>query len=39
VQPLANLKNKFRLEADFATEAAAISWLNAKAGITAQAGT
>jgi phi13 family phage major tail protein len=36
VQPLANLSNKFRLEADFATETAAIAWLNAKAGITSQ---
>ena len=40
VQPLANLKNKFRLEADFTSEADAISWLNSKAGITSsQAGT
>lgn len=35
IQPLSNLKNKFRLEADFATEADAIAWLNSKAGITA----
>ena len=34
VQPIADLTNKFRVEADFATEAAAISWLNTKAGIT-----
>jgi len=34
VQPKADLKNKFRLEADFATEAEAIAWLNTKAGIT-----
>lgn len=36
VQPLADLKNKFRLEADFATETAAIAWLNAKASISSQ---
>ena len=34
VQPKSDLKNKFRLEADFATEADAIAWLNTKAGIT-----
>ena len=34
VQPLSDLTNKFRLEADFATETAAIAWLNGKAGIT-----
>ena len=34
VQPLDNLKNKFRLEADFATEADAIAWLNVKSGIS-----
>ena len=38
VQPLANLKNKFRIEADFATETEAIAWLNAKAGITSGGG-
>lgn len=30
VQPLSNLKNKFRLEADFATEETAIAWINSK---------
>ena len=34
VKPLANLKSKFRLEADFATETDAIAWLNTKAGVT-----
>jgi hypothetical protein len=34
VQPLANLENKFRLEADFATEAAAIAWVNSKLNYT-----
>ena len=34
VQPLSDLTNKFRLEADFATETAAIAWLNGTAGIT-----
>ena len=34
IQPKADLKNKFRLEADFATEAEAITWVNAKAGYT-----
>jgi phi13 family phage major tail protein len=34
VQPKADLKNKFRLEADFATETEAIAWLNVKAGIS-----
>lgn len=34
VQPKSDLKNRFRLEADFATEADAIAWLNTKAGIT-----
>ena len=34
VQPKSDLKNKFRLEADFATEADAIAWLNVKAGIS-----
>ena len=34
VVPSAAKENKFRLEADFATEAAAIAWLNAKASIT-----
>ena len=34
VQPKSDLKNRFRLEADFATEAEAIAWLNTKAGIT-----
>ena len=28
------VENRFRLEADFATEAAAIAWVNGKAGIT-----
>ena len=34
VQPLANLKNKFRLEADFASEAEAITWVNSKLNYT-----
>ena len=36
VQPMANLKNKFRLEADFASEADAIAWVNAKANVSSQ---
>jgi hypothetical protein len=34
VKPNAGLKDKFRLEADFADEASAIAWVNAKASIT-----
>ena len=36
VQPMANLKNKFRLEADFASEADALAWVNAKANVSSQ---
>lgn len=34
VKPNEALKDKFRLEADFADEASAIAWVNAKASIT-----
>lgn len=34
VRPTATLETHFREEKDFATEAAAITWLNTKAGIT-----
>jgi len=34
IEPDSSLENKFRLEADFATETAAIAWLNTKASIT-----
>ena len=38
VKPKSDLVNKFRIEADFATEADAIAWLNAKAGISSGTG-
>ena len=34
IVPASDMKNRFRLEAQFATEAAAIAWLNGKANIT-----